>query len=130
MPASDEPAPAWSASQPGMEPCSGARLQAAPPGLDAELSQASAGTASRRPDGSPECSSAGRTTRFRIAVACVMAIVFDAAFAASPHETLARLRRHGSVHRVTLPSGLQVWLVTGHAEVREALTDPRISSAT
>jgi cytochrome P450 len=46
----------------------------------------------------------------------------------SPHDALTRLREAGPVHRVKLPNGVPVWLVTGHAEVREVLSDPRLSS--
>jgi cytochrome P450 len=34
----------------------------------------------------------------------------------------------GPVRRVKLPNGVPAWLVTRHAEVREALNDPRLSS--
>jgi cytochrome P450 len=58
-----------------------------------------------------------------------MDTLFDAAFAASPHEPLAQLRHGGPAHRVTLPGGLDVVLVTRHAEVKEALSDGRLSGA-
>jgi hypothetical protein len=38
-----------------------------------------------------------------------------------------RIRQDGPVHRVTLPDGATVWLVTGYADVRAALADPRLS---
>jgi len=47
----------------------------------------------------------------------------------TPHEAVAPLRDAGPIHRVTLPSGLPVWLVTRYAEARAALSDPRLSNA-
>ncbi|MGA8115354.1 MAG: cytochrome P450 [Actinocatenispora sp.] len=38
------------------------------------------------------------------------------------------LREAGPVSRVRLPDGRPVWLVTGHAEARSMLADPRMSS--
>ncbi|MFF7728889.1 cytochrome P450 [Streptomyces sp. NPDC008001] len=52
---------------------------------------------------------------------------FDAAFFADPYPVYARLRAAGSVHRIALPDGSPVWLVTHEADVRAALTDPRLS---
>ncbi|THA52914.1 cytochrome P450 [Streptomyces sp. A1136] len=52
---------------------------------------------------------------------------FDEAFARDPHAVYRRLREKGSVHRVSLPDGSPVWLVTHEADVREALADPRLS---
>ncbi|WP_239088497.1 cytochrome P450 family protein [Planosporangium mesophilum] len=37
------------------------------------------------------------------------------------------MREEGPVHRVTLPDGATVWLVTRYADVRQALADPRLS---
>ncbi|MFF1556429.1 cytochrome P450 [Streptomyces sp. NPDC058279] len=52
---------------------------------------------------------------------------FDEAFASDPHAVYRRLREKGSVHRVALPDGSPVWLVTHEADVREGLADPRLS---
>ena len=38
-----------------------------------------------------------------------------------------KLAAQGPVHRVTLPNGALAWLVTGNAEARQALTDPRLA---
>lgn len=38
----------------------------------------------------------------------------------------AALAEVGPVHRITMPSGAPAWLVTGHDEVRRALTDKRV----
>ncbi|MGH3797632.1 MAG: cytochrome P450 family protein [Pseudonocardiaceae bacterium] len=42
------------------------------------------------------------------------------------HAAYAALAAVGPVHRITLPSGELVWLITGRREVRQALCDPRI----
>lgn len=42
------------------------------------------------------------------------------------HAVYARLAAEGPVHQVTLPTGREVWMVTGHAETRELLSDPRL----
>ncbi len=52
---------------------------------------------------------------------------FDESFAADPHALYARLRAAGSVHRIALPDGSPVWLVTHEADVRSGLADPRLS---
>ncbi|MEU3777748.1 cytochrome P450 [Streptomyces sp. NPDC032472] len=52
---------------------------------------------------------------------------FDESFAADPHALYARLRAAGSVHRIALPDGSPVWLVTHEADVRAGLNDPRLS---
>jgi cytochrome P450 len=43
------------------------------------------------------------------------------------HETLRVLREKAPVQPVELPGGLIAWLVTGAAETRQALTDPRLA---
>lgn len=45
-----------------------------------------------------------------------------------PPPGFAELRRPGPLARVVLPSGDEAWVVTGHAEARLLLADPRISS--
>lgn len=47
-------------------------------------------------------------------------------FLADPHAVYARLRSEGPVHRVEMPGGMAVWLVTRYDDVRRALTDPRL----
>lgn len=39
---------------------------------------------------------------------------------------LARLGKTRPVHRVALPDGMPAWLITGYAEARKALADPRL----
>ncbi|MEU8901144.1 cytochrome P450 [Nocardia sp. NPDC048505] len=48
-------------------------------------------------------------------------------FMADPHPKYERLRRSGPVHKVRLRTGLEAWLIIGHAEARELLSDPRLS---
>ncbi|MEV0764798.1 cytochrome P450 [Nocardia sp. NPDC050435] len=52
---------------------------------------------------------------------------FDADYFANPHAVHAGLRESGPVHSIALPDGAQVWLLTREADIREALTDPRLS---
>jgi len=42
------------------------------------------------------------------------------------HTAYQALTADGPVRRVVLPSGVPGWLVTGYAEVRQVLTDPRL----
>ncbi|GAA2413205.1 cytochrome P450 family protein [Nonomuraea africana] len=42
------------------------------------------------------------------------------------HAIYAELTGKGPVHRVTLPTGRQGWMVTSHAEARALLSDPRL----
>ncbi|HEV2780397.1 MAG TPA: cytochrome P450 [Actinophytocola sp.] len=44
-----------------------------------------------------------------------------------PHPTHARLAEQGPIHRVCLPDGIPVWLVTGYEEVRTLLRDQRLA---
>ncbi|THA27766.1 cytochrome P450 [Streptomyces sp. RKND-216] len=53
--------------------------------------------------------------------------LFDWRFAADPYPAYAWLRTHAPVHRATLPSGVEAWLVTRYADARQALADPRLS---
>ncbi len=41
----------------------------------------------------------------------------------------AELARRGPVVRIALPNGMSAWLVTGHAEARQALNDPRLAKS-
>jgi len=52
---------------------------------------------------------------------------FDQEFFQDPYPTYARLRSEGPVHRIALPDGSPVWLVTRERDVRAGLTDPRLS---
>ena len=50
-----------------------------------------------------------------------------AEYFADPYAVHARLRARGPVTPVILPGGTSAWLVTGYAEGRAALADPRLS---
>ncbi|MDX3533033.1 cytochrome P450 [Streptomyces sp. MB09-01] len=52
---------------------------------------------------------------------------FGEAFSRDPHAVYAELRAAGPVHRVALPDGSPVWLVTHEADVRAGLSDQRLS---
>jgi cytochrome P450 len=54
-------------------------------------------------------------------------ITFDATFHADPFDVYARLREAAPVHRIRLPDGAPVWMVTRYADVRAAFADPRLS---
>jgi cytochrome P450 len=45
-----------------------------------------------------------------------------------PPSGYAALRSDGPVTRAKMPTGQEVWLVTGHEHVRKILVDPRVSS--
>ncbi|MEU0581418.1 cytochrome P450 [Streptomyces griseoincarnatus] len=53
--------------------------------------------------------------------------LFTWEFAANPYPAYAWLRRHAPVHRTTLPSGVDAWLVTRYADARQTLADNRLS---
>ncbi|WP_371479807.1 cytochrome P450 [Kitasatospora sp. NBC_00315] len=53
--------------------------------------------------------------------------LFTWEFAADPYPAYAWLREHAPVHRTTLPSGVEAWLVTRYADARQALADGRLS---
>ncbi len=50
---------------------------------------------------------------------------FDPTFKANPYPTYAQLRSTAPVHRVTLPSGRHVWLVTRYDDAASVLQDER-----
>ena len=51
--------------------------------------------------------------------------LFDPDFKANPYPTYARLRSEAPVHRVALPDGRGVWLVTRYEDVSAVLKDER-----
>ncbi|MFD9965803.1 cytochrome P450 [Amycolatopsis sp. NPDC058986] len=51
-------------------------------------------------------------------------------FTQDAHAVMARLREAGPAQRIQLPRGLPCWLVTGFADVRALLADPRLSKDT
>lgn len=53
-------------------------------------------------------------------------VPFDAEFYADPYPVWVRLREAAPVHRVCLPEGPPVWLVTRYDEVAELLKDRRL----
>ncbi|AUH42645.1 cytochrome P450 family protein [Streptomyces sp. CMB-StM0423] len=53
--------------------------------------------------------------------------LFSGEFATDPYPAYAWLRTHTPVHRTTVPSGVDAWLVTRYADARQALADPRLS---
>lgn len=53
--------------------------------------------------------------------------LFTWEFATDPYPAYAWLREHAPVHRTTLPSGVDAWLVTRYADARQALADQRLS---
>ncbi|MFC9257343.1 cytochrome P450 family protein, partial [Amycolatopsis thailandensis] len=58
----------------------------------------------------------------------VMPLAWD--LVQEPHRVSALLRESGRVRKVRLPRGLEVWLVTGYAEARAVLADPRMAKDT
>ncbi|MFG2329348.1 cytochrome P450 [Streptomyces sp. NPDC048604] len=53
--------------------------------------------------------------------------LFSWEFATDPYPAYAWLREHAPVHRATLPSGVEAWLVTRYGDARQALADQRLS---
>jgi cytochrome P450 len=53
--------------------------------------------------------------------------LFTWEFATDPYPAYGWLREHSPVHRTTLPSGVDAWLVTRYADARQALADARLS---
>ena len=57
--------------------------------------------------------------------------MFDAGFHRDPYPLYDRLRSQGPVQRVKVSSrGHHAWLITGYAQARSALADPRLSKDT
>lgn len=54
---------------------------------------------------------------------------FTATAPGARHAAYSRLAERGPVHRIALPNGAPVRLVTGHDEVRALLDDPRLRKA-
>lgn len=53
--------------------------------------------------------------------------LFTWEFATDPYPAYAWLREHRPVHRTSLPSGVEAWLVTRYGDAKEALADARLS---
>ncbi|QNP72262.1 cytochrome P450 [Streptomyces roseirectus] len=53
--------------------------------------------------------------------------LFTWEFATDPYPAYAWLREHAPVHRTTLPSGVEAWLVTRYTDAKQALADARLS---
>lgn len=51
---------------------------------------------------------------------------FDDEYFAKPYDRYAELREQGRIHRVLLPEGFPIWLVTGYDDVYDALNDKRL----
>lgn len=54
-------------------------------------------------------------------------IRLDEEFLQRPHEVLERLRREAPVRRIITPRDVPAWLVSGYAEAKALLADPRLS---
>ena len=48
-------------------------------------------------------------------------------FMQHPYGILERLRAQGRAHPLVFPHGAKVWLITGYDDVRQLLSDPRVS---
>jgi cytochrome P450 len=66
------------------------------------------------------------TATIATGVDAAAAVLFTAASDADRRAAWAVVAAAGPVVAVPLPSGTRGWLVTGHAEVRQVLTDPRV----
>jgi cytochrome P450 len=53
--------------------------------------------------------------------------LFTREFGTNPYPVYAHLRETSPVHRTTLPSGVEAYLVTRYADARQALADQRLS---
>ena len=49
--------------------------------------------------------------------------LFDPAFKADPYPTYSELRSSAPVHRITLPDGRGVWLITRYEDVLTVFKD-------
>src|SRR5260370_8839716 len=49
-----------------------------------------------------------------------------AEYFSDPYSVHARLRAEHPVAQVIMPGGMPAWLITGYAQARAALTDPRL----
>ncbi|MFJ2154030.1 cytochrome P450 [Streptomyces microflavus] len=47
----------------------------------------------------------------------------------NPHPVFARLLEKGPIHRATQPDGTETWLILGHPEAKEALSNPSALSS-
>jgi cytochrome P450 len=54
---------------------------------------------------------------------------FTAVLDGERHAIYAELNAGGPVHPTTTPTGVPAWLVTGYAEARALLADPRLGAA-
>lgn len=54
-------------------------------------------------------------------------VALDAEAFGDPRLLLKRLGEKRPIHKVTMPDGMPAWLVTGYAEGRKALSDPRLA---
>jgi cytochrome P450 len=52
---------------------------------------------------------------------------FDEEYWHAPFDIYEKFHAQGPIHRVCLPDGIPVWLVTGYAEVYDALRDQRLA---
>lgn len=52
--------------------------------------------------------------------------LFGAEYKSDPYPLYRKMRAAGPVHRVTFPSGVGAWLVTGYQAAHSALNDPRL----
>jgi cytochrome P450 len=56
--------------------------------------------------------------------------LYNPAFTADPFPAYRELRERAPVHRAQYPGGMEIWLVTRHADAQVVLADPRFSSST
>ncbi|MGI5241297.1 cytochrome P450 family protein [Dactylosporangium sp. CA-139066] len=54
-------------------------------------------------------------------------MLFTQEFWNDPHPVYAALRQEAPVHPVTLPNGMEIWLITRYTDCKAALADPRLS---